>query len=312
MAKKRGKKNLNNSNNNLTEEDIIDIDLVKKERRLEKEGMNKIKKYFHLHLDNYASKHGIRIETTLLVLNFFIIALFIVDTHGPTGTLKTIIDIAEIAIISIFIVEYAARMWIAERKIKHFFNGYSIIDLIAILPILVHLANLAFFRVFRILRLFRMLRVLRFQRIFKSKETMFGRLSDTQLVIIRIIIIIFTIILISSGLIWTVESKINPDQIGTIWDAMYFSVVTITTVGYGDVTPLSVWGKIITIFMILSGLALIPWQLGKLIKILFFEAAKTKRKCTKCSLESHDQDAKYCKQCGTKLKKKPDEIDETR
>jgi len=84
---------------------------------------------------------------------------------------------------------------------------------------------------------------------------------------------------------------------------MYFSIVTLTTVGYGDVTPLSPAGKIVTIIMILSGIALIPWQLGKLIKILFVEATKTKIVCHKCELEDHERDSLHCRRCGAKLKK---------
>ena len=164
--------------------------------------------------------------------------------------------------------------------------------------------NLGFFRVLRILRLFRMLRVLRFQRIFKSKDTMFGKISDSQLVIIRIVMTVFTIVLISSGLIWTVENKINPGQFSNIWETMYFVVVTLATVGYGDITPISAWGKAVTVLMILSGIALIPWQLGKLIKILFMEATKTKIKCPKCDLEDHERDSVHCRRCGAKLNKK--------
>ncbi|MBU1623252.1 MAG: potassium channel family protein, partial [Nanoarchaeota archaeon] len=285
MAKKRSQKkttrNNPNSKNKLTDEDKIDIKLIKKEEIIETNIISRIKKFFHLHLDNYTTSHGRRIEGTLFLINFLAIVLFIIDTYSLTGLAKTILVIAEITLISIFIIEYAARMWVAEKKLKHFFNIYSIIDLIVILPIFSYLPgigafNLGFFRSLRILRLFRMMRVLRFQRIFKSKDTMFGKLSDSQLIIIRIIITIFTIILISSGLIWTVENKVNPDQIGTIWDAMYFAIVTMATVGYGDVTPLSPLGKIITIMMILSGLALIPWQLGKLIKVIILEGSKTK------------------------------------
>lgn len=133
---------------------------------------------------------------------------------------------------------------------------------------------------------------------------MFGKFSDSKLVIIRIVLTIFTIILISSGLIWTVENAVNPENFKNIWEAMYFVIVTITTVGYGDITPISWQGKAITVATILSGIALIPWQLGKLIKILFLEATKTKITCQKCGLEEHDQNAQYCKICGSKLKKK--------
>ena len=62
-------------------------------------------------------------------------------------------------------------------------------------------------------------------------------------------------------------------------------------------------GKIVTILMILSGIALIPWQLGKLIKILFMEATKTKIICQKCKLEEHEKDSIHCRRCGVKLKK---------
>jgi len=133
---------------------------------------------------------------------------------------------------------------------------------------------------------------------------MFGRLNDSQLVIIRIGLTIFTIILISSGLIWTVENFFNPGLFVNIWETMYFVIVTIATVGYGDITPISWAGKALTVTTILAGIALIPWQIGKLIKILFMEVTKTKTKCTKCNLEEHDPDAVYCKRCGTKLKKK--------
>jgi len=133
---------------------------------------------------------------------------------------------------------------------------------------------------------------------------MFGKLNDSQLVIIRIGLTIFTIILISSGLIWTVENFFNPGLFANIWETMYFVIVTIATVGYGDITPISWAGKALTVATILTGIALIPWQIGKLIKILFMEVTKTKTKCTKCDLEEHDPDAVHCKRCGTKLKKK--------
>ncbi len=139
---------------------------------------------------------------------------------------------------------------------------------------------------------------------------MFGQLNDSQLIIIRIVLTIFTIILIASGLIWTVENKVNPGQFSNIWEAMYFAIVTITTVGYGDITPISWQGRAITIVMILSGIALIPWQLGKLIKIVMMEASKTKVTCKKCGLEDHDKDSKYCRICGTKLKIKKKLVEE--
>ena len=303
MAKKISKKNVRlRKNFKETDEDRISEKLLKKESALEDSIIRKIQKYFHLHLDNYESTHGRRIEGTLFFLNFLAITLFVIETHNISEATKTFLHTAELFLVSIFVVEYVARMWVAQKKVKHFFNIYSLIDLVAILPVAVNFINLSFFRIFRIMRLFRMLRILRFQRIFKSKDTMFGKLSDTNLVVIRIIITIFTIIFVSSGFLWSIENKINPGQFGNIWNAMYFAIVTMSTVGYGDITPISSWGRAVTVLMILSGIALIPWQLGKLLKIVVGSATKTQIKCNKCGLIDHDSDAYFCKQCGNKIK----------
>ncbi|MBU0457160.1 MAG: ion transporter [Nanoarchaeota archaeon] len=312
MIKKKTVKKRSTSKRNLkknNDEDTIDIKLMKEGAKFEDSIIGKIKKFLHLHVDNYASSHGRRIEGTLFLINLIAIIIFIIDSYNPIGIVKTILTISEFIVVGIFIIEYIIRMWIAPKKIKHFLNIYSLVDLISILPILTHFGNLYFFRLFRILRLFRMLRILRFQRIFKAKDTLFGKLTDTQLIITRIVLTIFTIIFVFSGLIWTVESRINPGY-GTIWNAMYFSIVTLSTVGYGDVTPYSPLGKAITIIMILTGIALIPWQLGKLIKVVVVSASKIQIRCKRCGLENHDRDAIHCKNCGAILKKKKKLIEE--
>ncbi len=302
-GKKRTKVSAAKSSGQLTEEDIISEKLLKEGAKFEDNLLGRAGKYFHVHIDNYETTHGRRIEGTFFILNFLAIVLFVIDTHDVGPLIHKWLVRGEFVLVGFFIVEYLARMWVAKRKIRHFFGVYSLIDLLSIIPILANFANLAFFRMFRILRLFRMLRILRFQRVFKQKDTMFGQLTDTQLIVIRIVLTIFTIIFVASGMIWAVESKINPGY-GNLWNSMYFVVVTLSTVGYGDVTPHSPLGKIITIATIFAGLSLIPWQLGKLVKVLFMSATKTTLKCGKCGLHEHDKSARYCINCGTKLPKK--------
>jgi voltage-gated potassium channel len=74
-----------------------------------------------------------------------------------------------------------------------------------------------------------------------------------------------------------------------------------TTVGFGDITPTSDAGKLMTVLMILSGIALIPWQLGDLIKQVAKNGTKLTNICKNCQLSSHDLDASFCKRCGVKL-----------
>ncbi len=103
---------------------------------------------------------------------------------------------------------------------------------------------------------------------------MFGELTDVQFIVARIGLIVFTIIFVFAGLIWSVESKINPGVIKSIWSALYFAVVTLSTVGYGDIAPLSSYGRAITMVMIITGIAVIPWYLGKLVKVIIKSGTK--------------------------------------
>jgi len=282
------------------EENKIEKKLLQKEEKIHQ----KVFKYLHLHMDNYGSSHGRIIEMSLLFLNLFAIILFVIETHDISQATRDVLRVLEISVVFVFILEYAARMWVAQHKLRHFRNVYSIIDLLSILPVLIEFINLSFLRIFRILRLVRLIRILRFQRMFKEKDTILGKFTEMKLITVRILLTVFTIVFVSSGLIWAVENKVNPESLGTIWDAMYFAVVTLSTVGYGDVTAVSVWGKIITILMILSGITLIPWQLGKLVKVLVRGESKESRSCKKCGLQEHEADATFCKLCGTKLGKK--------
>ena len=84
-------------------------------------------------------------------------------------------------------------------------------------------------------------------------------------------------------------------------DAFYFSIVTMTTVGFGDVTPISEIGRLLTVLMIFTGIALIPWQVGDLIKRLVKNTTQVEIVCAGCGLAFHDVDAGFCKRCGTKL-----------
>jgi len=120
-----------------------------------------------------------------------------------------------------------------------------------------------------------------------------------ELRIIKIIFTIISIIFVSSSFIYEAERVANPD-INDLGSAMYFSIVTLTTVGFGDVVPVTLLGRLITILMILVSIALVPWQLGLLIKEFMLSTSKKRSvTCKKCGLSQHDSDAIYCKHCGS-------------
>jgi len=249
------------------ETDKLDYILLSPGSKFNKK-VREIGKFLHLHMDNYDSNVGRSIEGALFVLNFLAIILFMVNTLQLEPHIMKWLKFAEITVVSIFILEYAARYYVAKQKLKYVTSGYAIIDLLSILPVIILIIDFSFLRIFRWLRFFRMIRILRFQRMFKQQNTVFGKLTETEIVVTRIILTVFTIIFVSAGLIWSVETKFGNQDMGTIFDAMYFAIVTLSTVGYGDITPLTPLGKGITTVMILSGVALIPYQLTQLAKIL--------------------------------------------
>ncbi|PSB08884.1 Ion transporter, partial [filamentous cyanobacterium Phorm 46] len=164
-----------------------------------------------------------------------------------------------------------------------------------VIPFLLGFVNVSFIRIFR---WFRILRLIRFLEL---KNSIFLISSEDGVIFSRILFTLLAIIFVYSGLIYQVEHPANPEGFGTFLDAVYFSVVTMTTVGFGDVTPISETGRFLTILMILTGIALIPWQLGDLIKQLVKTANQVETVYTGCGLSVHDANAKFCKKCGNKL-----------
>ncbi len=236
------------------------------------------------------------------IVNLFITGLvlistgiFVAETYPLSPDLRSILTTIDVIIMSIFAVEYLVRLIAAPDKYKYLFSFYSFIDLIAILPVLIGITDVSFIR---ILRWFRILRLLRFI----EGKALLGNLDrEDSSIVTRILFTIFSIIFIYSGLIYQVEHPVNPNNFTTFFDAVYFVVVTMTTVGFGDLTPTSDAGKLMTVLMILTGIALIPWQLGDLIKQVAKSGTKLTNICKNCQLSSHDLDASFCKRCGMKL-----------
>lgn len=227
---------------------------------------------------------------------------FVIETFPINDGLRSVLTVGNRALAGLFAVEYALRLWCADRKWRYVFSPYAIIDAIAIAPILIGFWDVRF------LRLLRWFRVLRLVRFLDRRYIPQWLAADDRLIIARILFTLFSIVFIYSGLIYQVEHPQNSSVIENFLDAFYFSVVTMTTVGYGDITPVSKAGKLVTVLMILSGIAIIPWQISDLVKSFVNTNDKIRNACDRCGLIFHDPDASYCRRCGASLPSSADDI----
>jgi voltage-gated potassium channel len=245
---------------------------------------------------------GKLIDAFIIILNLFICALFVIDTYPVSAATEAFLWKAEVIIVLFFIIEYAARLYGAKSRLKQLVDVYSIIDLIAILPTLALLVLPVFgitldFGFVKLIRIFRVFRIFRFLRFTADPDFFFGSITVPLLKVVRLVLTIFMIFFISSGLFFYVESGTNTN-VKNFGDAFYFTVVALTTVGFGDITPRSDAGKWVTVLMILSGIIIIPWQVSRVVKEWVHMASKAEIVCPGCGLRYHDRDASHCKACG--------------
>ena len=256
--------------------------------------MKALKEKVEFYLDDCTTGWGKFIESFLLIINLAACVLYVVKTYNDADEPSAMLQYFETGIVSVFIMEYLLRFWVSSHKLIHIFSFYAIVDLLSIMPVFFPAHATGFLRSFRVIR------ILRFLRFFEHEEFFFGRATAFQLQVARIFFTIITIIFIYSGFIYYAESGLANPAMNTFADSLYFTIVTLTTVGFGDITPMTQLGKLFVVLMILSGVVLIPWQAGRLMRLfLSAEAHKKLVVCQKCGYVRHDQDAIHCKMCGS-------------
>ena len=247
------------------------------------------------YLEDIETTVGRTINLVILGLILLSSAIFVIETYPISDDIIPIFKAIDLGIMIIFTLEYCLRLWCAEDRLKFLFSFFSLIDLMAIIPLFLGIVDTRFLR---ILRWFRILRLI---RLWSFEVAIFQISTADGVIFARIFLTLYSIVFIYSGLIYLVEHEANQAGLENFFDALYFSIVTMTTVGFGDITPLSKGGRILTLLMIITGVTTIPWQVGDLVKQLVKTANRVTIVCTKCGLSLHEEDANYCKICGTKL-----------
>ena len=178
---------------------------------------------------------------------------------------KTLFIVLDVTFLVLFSIEYILRVYIEPRKRDFIFSFYGIVDLLAILPSLVLVPG---FRVLRVLRFLRVFRLFKATRFILAVDRMTAALRQIYQEIIALVILSLMLVYLSACGIHYFEREVQPEKFGSILDSMWWAVVTLTTVGYGDAFPVTAGGKVFTAFVTLIGVGLIAIPSGLLASVL--------------------------------------------
>ena len=165
----------------------------------------------------------------------------------------------------LFSIEYILRVYIEPRKRDFIFSFYGIIDLLAILPSLFLLPG---FRILRILRFLRIFRIFKATRFILAVDRLTEALNEIRRELLALVILSLMLVYLAACGIHYFERVEQPEEFGSILDSMWWAIVTLTTVGYGDVYPITPGGKIFTALVTLVGVGLIAIPSGLLASVL--------------------------------------------
>ncbi len=243
-------------------------------------------------------------DLVLLVVILISVALVILESI-PEFRVKygKGLHLAEWIITGIFTLEYILRILVARNPFKYVTGFYGVIDLLSVIPtyLSIFLTGAQGLIVIRALRLLRVFRILKLTRYTSESRILVQALKTSRIKISVFIFSIVMIIVIIGTLMYLVEGEIN--GFTSIPVGIYWAIVTLTTVGYGDIAPVTDLGRFISSLVMILGYAIIAVPTGivtaEIVQSTKNEAKKTE--CKKCSEIQHEPDAVYCRKCGEKL-----------
>ncbi len=203
----------------------------------------------------------------------------------------------------LFTIEYFLRLISITNPLSYAKSFFGIVDLLAILPTYISLvyAGGQYLLVIRLLRILRVFRVLKLVQYVSESRALAHALRKSRRKITIFIFTVLTIVTVLGSFMYLIEGEAN--GFTSIPKSIYWAIVTLTTVGYGDITPQTVPGQLVSVVIMIMGYGIIAVPTG-IVTVEMSNAFKMKgaiRACISCSADNHDEDAIYCKHCGSLL-----------
>lgn len=259
-----------------------------------------------LHSENNQNKAAKIFDLFIIGLIIINLIMVIADTFTLPDKLSNVMSYLETFSVIIFSIEYILRVWTADlaysdlkpvkARMKYMFSFMALIDLIAILPFYIPFIIKIDLRALRALRTVRLLRMFKMNRYTKALSSIADVFKRKASQLQSSVFVVFLLMLISSILMYQVEHSAQPGVFKNAFSGIWWAVATFTTVGYGDIYPVTAAGKVLSALIALLGIALVAVPTG-IITAGFMEQIDDKD-----DSEEEVEDFKYCPHCGKRIK----------
>ncbi|CAA0087666.1 Cyclic nucleotide-gated potassium channel [Zhongshania aliphaticivorans] len=230
-------------------------------------------------------------------------ALFVDSVENIHQKYGDFLFAAEVFFTILFTLEYAARIYCSPDRRAYIFSFYGIVDLLATIPTYLSIflpgaQHLLVIRIFRVLRVFRVFKLFNYM---SEANVLIRSLISSRRKISVFLISVLTLIVVFGALMYLIEGP--KSGFTSLPRSMYWAIVTVTTVGYGDIAPRTPLGQLVAAMAMITSYAIIAIPTGILSAELIQESQRaiTNRQCDNCKKFGHEKESKYCRHCGEKL-----------
>ncbi|HPE18614.1 MAG TPA: ion transporter [Tenuifilaceae bacterium] len=248
----------------------------------------------------------------IVLLYTILLSLIVVMLESVPSINKdhgNLLRLSEWILTFLFTFEYIVRLYASPKPFLYIKSFLGVVDFISFFPtyLIFLFPGLQFLLAFRAVRLLRVFRILKLQRYIKEIKVISRSLLASRYKIFVFMVSVFSVVIIVGTLMYLIEGPEN--GFTSIPESIYWAVVTITTVGYGDIAPITFAGKLLASILMLTGYSIIAVPTG-IITVEFSKQAQieeSKRVCSNCNSTNHDIDSLFCKYCGGRLEKLKDD-----
>ncbi len=265
---------------------------------------NALKEKLYKTIFGHDTPEGKLFDIVLIYMILFSVLIVVLDSVSYLSRHYSVYFVTLEWILTIFFtIEYGLRIYSSPNRWSYVFSYYGIVDLIAIIPTYLSLfvGGISYLLIIRLLRVLRVFRILKLVRYLSEVNVLVRSLAMSR----RKIFIFFSVVLVLATIFGSLMFIIEGPENGftSIPKSIYWTIVTITTVGYGDITPHTVLGQIIASLVMLMGYSIIAVPTGIFTAEIAQEIQRQReiKCCQNCERSGHERDADYCRHCGVEL-----------